>query len=67
LFQDLSIIDRALERGQIEKGALMYSGEHLLVDIRLDKHDAPYPMLRDLEQTQTERLLMERLAELGGR
>ena len=67
LFQDLGIIERAIERGQIENGALFYSADHFLADIRLDKLDAPYPMLLDLEQAQTERLLMERLAELGGR
>ncbi len=67
LFQDLGIVDEAIRRGVPQIGALMFSGEHKLVELDLFKLDSPYPMLLDLVQGETERLLIEHLATLGGR
>ena len=66
LFQDLGIVDEAIKRGAAMRGALIFSGEHKLVELDLDKLDSPYPMLLDLVQGETERLLIEHLESLGG-
>jgi 2-polyprenyl-6-methoxyphenol hydroxylase-like FAD-dependent oxidoreductase len=65
LLQDLGVVDQAIRRGAVQRSAVIYSGEHKLVELDLDKLDSPYPMLLDLEQGETERLLVENLETLG--
>lgn len=66
-FQDLGIAERALERGLPIPAAAFYSHRRQLGRVRFERLESPYPFLLDLEQGQTERLLMEHLGELGGR
>ena len=66
-FQDLGIAERALERGLPIPSATFHSHRRQLGRVRFERLESPYPFLLDLEQGQTERLLMEHLGELGGR
>ncbi len=61
------MVDRAIERGNIVHGATFYSGRHKLLDMEFEGLESPYAMMLDLVQGETERLLMEPLAELGGK
>ena len=66
-FQDLGIASAAMERGMTVAAAAFYSRRRLMGRIRFERLETPFPFLLDLEQGQTERLLMEHLANLGGR
>jgi 2-polyprenyl-6-methoxyphenol hydroxylase-like FAD-dependent oxidoreductase len=66
-FQDMGIAETAQERGLPIPAAAFYSRRRLLGRVRFERLESPYPFLLDLEQGQTERLLMEHLAQLGAR
>jgi 2-polyprenyl-6-methoxyphenol hydroxylase-like FAD-dependent oxidoreductase len=66
ILQDLDVAERAIERGVIVHGAAFYSGRRHLLEMRFEGLESPYPFMLDLAQGETERLLLERLAELGG-
>lgn len=66
-FHDLGIAEAALERGLPVPTAGFYARRRLLGRVRFERLESPFPFLLDLEQGQTERLLAEHLASLGGR
>jgi len=66
-FQDLGLAEALMARGLPVPTAGVYSRRRLLGRVRLDRLESPFPFMLDLEQGQTERLLMEHLASLGGR
>lgn len=66
-FLDLGIAGTALERGLPVPAATFYSRRRMLGRIRFERLETRFPFMLDLEQAQTERLLVEHLAGLGGR
>jgi 2-polyprenyl-6-methoxyphenol hydroxylase-like FAD-dependent oxidoreductase len=62
---DLGIVDRALAAGRRIHGVNAYADGQRIVHVDLDDMDAPYPFALSLPQSDTERILEERLGELG--
>jgi len=67
LFQDLGIADAAIARGLPIPEVAFYGHRRNLARIRFNRLESPFPFLLDLEQGETERLLVEHLSSLGGR
>ncbi len=67
-FRGLGVADRALAEGHKVHGFNAYSdGRRVLhLGLDLDEMDTPYPYILILPQGYTERLLADRLVELGG-
>lgn len=73
LWRKLGLADTAVAGGKKVTGVIAYSNGTLLNDGRslidfakLGAGQTPYPFLLVFEQSKTERLLLDRLAELGG-
>lgn len=66
VFQDMGIVDRALERGRPIHGAVLMQGGQRIAHLSIDVPTTPYPYIFGLSQRETELLLAEHLAELGG-
>lgn len=65
IFEDIGALDEALARGRRMHANNVYAGDKRLVHVELDELDAPYPMVLDLPQSDTEQIL-ERLAASRG-
>jgi 2-polyprenyl-6-methoxyphenol hydroxylase-like FAD-dependent oxidoreductase len=63
----MGIADRFVDAGRKIHGMNVYSDGARIVHVSLDDIDSPYSYTLSLPQSETERLLAERLAELGGR
>lgn len=66
VFQDMGIAGRALERGRPMYGAVLMQGEQRIAHLSIDVPTTPYPYIFGMSQRETELLLAEHLAELGG-
>ncbi|VBA34481.1 Pentachlorophenol 4-monooxygenase [Mycobacterium innocens] len=73
LWRKLGLADPAIAHGKKATGVIAYSNGTLLNDGRslidfatLGAGQTPYPFLLVFEQSKTERLLLDRLTELGG-
>ena len=69
VFENMGVIDRILAVGTKARGLTIYDGDKILLHMSLQhirKEESLYPFLLILPQSQTERILGERLAELGG-
>lgn len=65
VFERIGVIDAALEAGQIARGFNFYSDRRRIGGLTFAGLDAPYPFMFALEQSQTERVLTDRLRDLG--
>jgi 2-polyprenyl-6-methoxyphenol hydroxylase-like FAD-dependent oxidoreductase len=63
----MGIADRFVDAGRKIHGMNVYADGARIVHVSLDDIDSPYSYTLALPQAETERLLAERLAELGGR
>ena len=63
--QRAGIADRFVQAGHPVKRALLTHKSETLAEIPLDTMESPFPFALMLPQSETERLLAERLAELG--
>jgi 2-polyprenyl-6-methoxyphenol hydroxylase-like FAD-dependent oxidoreductase len=64
----IGVSDRMVRDGHVMSSVEYYSEGTLRGAVRMDVlHDSPYPFVLTLSQNDTERILQERLAELGGR
>jgi len=63
----MGIADRFVAAGRKIHGANFYADGARLAHVSLDDIDSPYTYMLSLPQSETERLLAEHLAELGGR
>lgn len=63
----MGIADRFVAAGRKIHGMNVYADGARIVHVDLDDIDSPYSYTLSLPQADTERLLAERLAELGGR
>lgn len=66
LFERMEILPRALERGRRVTGATIRSNGREVLHLNLAELDAPHNFFLDLNQSDTEALLEEKLGELGG-
>jgi 2-polyprenyl-6-methoxyphenol hydroxylase-like FAD-dependent oxidoreductase len=68
VFETLGVLGPALQRGRRVRGLDAYHGGRRFAHFELDFSGlgTPYPFLLSLSQGETERVLIERLAELGG-
>ncbi|HMO01217.1 MAG TPA: FAD-dependent monooxygenase [Miltoncostaeaceae bacterium] len=62
----MGIVDRFIDTGLRTTGMTMLEGGKRLAHIPFDGVDSPYPFTITTPQTETERILAERLGELGG-
>ena len=67
VFDTLGLADRFLERGHKANGMLLFFGKEQVAAIGFDSLDSQFPHFLLISEEQTERILTERLAELGGR
>lgn len=65
VFEDMGIVDRFLTFGLKLKAINVYADEKQIAHMTLDELDSAYSFALSLPQSDTERILMERLAELG--
>jgi 2-polyprenyl-6-methoxyphenol hydroxylase-like FAD-dependent oxidoreductase len=66
VFEDMGIVDRFLAIGLKLKGINVYADNKQIAHLTLDELDSYYSFALTLAQSETERLLSERLNELGG-
>lgn len=67
IFHDLEVIDQALANGQRRVGATIRADGRLLARLEFGEADTPYACALGLAQHETQRILEDRLIELGGR
>jgi 2-polyprenyl-6-methoxyphenol hydroxylase-like FAD-dependent oxidoreductase len=65
VFEDIGVLDQALARGRQIHANNVYADGKRIVHVELDELDAPYPMILDLPQSDTEAIL-EQLAGTRG-
>jgi 2-polyprenyl-6-methoxyphenol hydroxylase-like FAD-dependent oxidoreductase len=67
ILRGIDVADRLVRTGHRSPSVHYYSERRLRGSARLDRHpDSPYPFVLTLPQRDTERVLRERVAELGG-
>ena len=66
IFQDIGVADKALAEGLKMHGANVYSEGKRIAHLVMDELDSPFPFVLTLEQSRTERILQDRLTDLGG-
>jgi 2-polyprenyl-6-methoxyphenol hydroxylase-like FAD-dependent oxidoreductase len=67
ILRRIDVADRLVKQGHRSPSVHYYSEGRLRGSARLDRHpDSPYPFVLTLPQRDTERVLRERVAELGG-
>jgi 2-polyprenyl-6-methoxyphenol hydroxylase-like FAD-dependent oxidoreductase len=67
VFDDMGIAAAMTARGRPVYGVSIFSGEKRVGRLHIDLHDTPYPYILGISQRDTEILLGEHLARLGGR
>lgn len=65
VFEDMGIVDRFLTRGLKIRGINIFAEGNQIAHMTLDELDSLYSFTISLPQSDTERILIERLAELG--
>ena len=68
ILRRIGVSERLALAGHQSPGVGYYSGHRLLGTAHVHRHpDSPYPFVLTIPQRETEKVLRERLAELGGR
>ena len=67
VFAGLGIDDTFLQHGRMVRGIDVYSEAERVAGYRFDHLDTPYPYILSIPENETERLLNERLEQLGGK
>ena len=65
IFEDMGIVDRFLTYGLKLKAINVFADDKQIAHMTLDELDSVYSFALSLPQSDTERILMERLGELG--
>ncbi len=65
IFEDMGIIQNALDRGLRCEGGSIYADGDRIIHITIEDLDTPYPFILDLNQSDTEAILCEYLQSLG--
>lgn len=66
IFEDMGIASEAVSRGVRLGGATMRAGGQVVIEASFSELDTRYPFLLSISQADTEALLREHLAKLGG-
>ncbi len=66
VFAGMGLAERFVRRGQIVRGVNLFSGAANVASIGFKGLDSPFPFMLALPENQTERILRERLEQLGG-
>ena len=67
VFEGLGLAQEFLERGRILRGINLFSGEAQVAAVTFEGLDSPFPLMLSIPEDETERILTDRLAQLGGR
>ena len=67
ILQSLGLADRFLQRGRILRGVNLFSGGAKVAAVAFDGLDSSFPFTLSIPEDETERILTERLEQLGGR
>ena len=65
IFEDIGIIQNALDRGLHCGGGSIFADGDPIIHITMDNLDTPYPFILNLNQSDTEAILSEYLQSLG--
>lgn len=65
VFEDMGILEKFLKNGVKVVGINIYSGKNRLLHASYQGFDTPYCFIIDIPQTETERILLHHLEELG--
>jgi 2-polyprenyl-6-methoxyphenol hydroxylase-like FAD-dependent oxidoreductase len=63
---DMGLADTFVQRGRIIRGVNLFSGETKVASFRFEGLDSPFPFMLGIPEHETERILTERLEQLGG-
>jgi 2-polyprenyl-6-methoxyphenol hydroxylase-like FAD-dependent oxidoreductase len=66
VFEAMGVTGSVLEQGQHLYGGYIYQHERPVLELSFDTLPSPYAFVISLPQSQTERILLERLQALGG-
>jgi 2-polyprenyl-6-methoxyphenol hydroxylase-like FAD-dependent oxidoreductase len=67
VFSGMGLADTFVRRGRIVRGVQLFSGEAKVAFYRFDGLDSPFPFMLSIPEDETERILTEKLEQLGGR
>jgi 2-polyprenyl-6-methoxyphenol hydroxylase-like FAD-dependent oxidoreductase len=67
VWQDMGIVERALERGRPVFGVNLHRGLERFAQVSIHVEGTPFPYIFGMAQRETELMLAKRLDELGGR
>jgi 2-polyprenyl-6-methoxyphenol hydroxylase-like FAD-dependent oxidoreductase len=66
VFAGIGLADTFARYGHIVRGVNLFSGNTKVASFRFDALDSPFPFTLGIPEDQTERILMEKLKQLGG-
>jgi 2-polyprenyl-6-methoxyphenol hydroxylase-like FAD-dependent oxidoreductase len=67
VFDSMGLAETFVRRGRIIRGVTLFSGGTKVASVDLDDLDSPFPFDLCLPEEETERILTDRLEQLGGR
>jgi 2-polyprenyl-6-methoxyphenol hydroxylase-like FAD-dependent oxidoreductase len=67
VFGSMGLADSFVRRGRIVRGVNFFSGEVKVASYTFDGLDSPFPFMLSIPEDESERILTEKLEELGGR
>jgi 2-polyprenyl-6-methoxyphenol hydroxylase-like FAD-dependent oxidoreductase len=66
VFASMGLADTFVRRGHIVRGVNLFAGDAKVASVRFDGLDSPFPFTLGLPEDETERILTEKLEQLGG-
>src|SRR5918996_1514014 len=66
VFAGMGLADTFVQRGRIVRGVNLFVGEAKVASLGFDSLDSPFPFDLGIPEHETERILTERLEQLGG-
>jgi 2-polyprenyl-6-methoxyphenol hydroxylase-like FAD-dependent oxidoreductase len=66
VFSGMGLADTFVRHGRIVRGVQFFSGEAKVASYRFDGLDSPFPFMLSIPEDETERILTEKLEQLGG-
>jgi 2-polyprenyl-6-methoxyphenol hydroxylase-like FAD-dependent oxidoreductase len=67
VFAGMDLADTFVRRGHVVRGVNLFAGDAEVASIRFDGLDSPFPFALGIPEDETERILTEKLEQLGGR
>src|SRR5919106_1746190 len=66
VFAGMGLADTFVQRGRIVRGVNLFVGEAKVASLGFEGLDSPFPFILGIPEHETERILTERLEQLGG-